>query len=187
MESLLARLVEPDALRKDAYLEMAMEFRLAGEFFSYHDTALKDFDAYFQSLKDWPAGRNLPAGWVPMDSYWLIVGDHVIGESRLRHYLAGNLEQEGGHIGYAIRPCVRRRGFGTLLLAWTLEKARRLGLERVLITCDATNTGSARVIESNGGHLAGFSMSAQSGKKVLRYWIDLLPISDVSFSPQSMV
>jgi predicted acetyltransferase len=31
------------------------------------------------------------------------------------------------------------------------EYARALGLERVLVTCDTTNTGSRKVIEAGGG------------------------------------
>ena len=47
-----------------------------------------------------------------------------------------------------------------------LVVARALGLERVLITCDADNVGSRRVIAANGGRLED-----QRGQK-LRFWIE---------------
>ena len=54
-----------------------------------------------------------------------------------------------------------------------LEKAKELGLERVLITCDKDNMASARVIQKNGGKLESESISKQTGKLKQRYWIEL--------------
>jgi len=91
----------------------------------------------------------------------------------LRHQLTPALEHEGGHIGYDIRPSARRRGFGTLILALTLERARILGLARALLTCDTDNTASARIIERNGGALAARVVSNRTGKLISQYWIEL--------------
>ena len=74
-----------------------------------------------------------------------------------------------------IRPSQRRRGYGTRILALTLDKARLLGLERVLVTCDDDNLGSARIIEKNGGLLASKGLSTSSGVLIRRYWIALFP------------
>ena len=79
---------------------------------------------------------------------------------------------EGGNIGYAIRPSERRKGFGTLILRLTLEKAKNIGLTRVLVTCDADNVASRKIIERNGGVLAGQVVSEHTGKLVMRYFID---------------
>ncbi|HLL72624.1 MAG TPA: GNAT family N-acetyltransferase [Pyrinomonadaceae bacterium] len=95
------------------------------------------------------------------------------GTARLRHQLTPALEHEGGHIGYDIRPSARRRGFGTLILALTLERARILGLARALLTCDTDNTASARIIERNGGALAARVVSNRTGKLISQYWIEL--------------
>ena len=58
---------------------------------------------------------------------------------------------EGGHIGYDVRPSERGKGCGTRLLRLTLQKARELGLDDVLITADEANAASWKVIERNGG------------------------------------
>ena len=71
----------------------------------------------------------------------------------------------GGHIGYDVRPSVRRRGYATLMLRLSLPVAHQLGIDPALITCDDTNVGSRRVIEANGGRLA----SASDG--ILRFWV----------------
>ncbi len=68
-------------------------------------------------------------------------------------------------------------GYGTCMLAMLLEwlrdphwQQRGLWLSRVLVTCDVTNTGSARIIEANGGKLENQVFS--EGDRVSRYWID---------------
>ena len=56
-----------------------------------------------------------------------------------------------GHIGYAIVPWKRRRGYATRALGLMLELARGEALPYVTITVDAGNAVSQRVIVANGG------------------------------------
>lgn len=133
-----------------------------------------DFGAYVRKLNDASEGANLPEGWVPYDSYWLVRnGTRIIGECRLRHKLGPHLIAEGGHIGYMIRPSERKKGYGTLILSLVLEKARERGMDRVLVTCDDDNIGSSRIIEKNGGVPDEPSISPRTGRRTLRYWIQL--------------
>ena len=60
-----------------------------------------------------------------------------------------------GHIGYAVVPWKRRRGYATAALRLMLPLARAEGLAKVEITCDADNEASRRVILANGGVLLG--------------------------------
>jgi predicted acetyltransferase len=83
-----------------------------------------------------------------------------------RHGLNDYLFEQGGHIGYSVRPSARRRGFAGDALRDALPIARELGISRVLITCDETNVGSRRTIEKNGG----IYEDSRKGKR--RYWID---------------
>ncbi len=133
-----------------------------------------DFGAYVRRLNDASQGINLPEGWVPYDSYWLVRdGVCIIGECRLRHRLGPHLIAEGGHIGYMIRPSERKKGYGTLILSLVLEKARERCIDRVLVTCDDDNIGSSRIIEKNGGVPDEPGVSPRTGKRTLRYWIEL--------------
>ena len=76
-----------------------------------------------------------------------------------------------GHIGYAVVPWKRRRGYATRALALILPVAREVGLHRVEITCDDDNEASRRVILANGGVPAG---TRPAGRKIkLAFTIDL--------------
>ena len=61
------------------------------------------------------------------------------------------------------------------MLALALKEAKKMGLKRVLITCDDINYGSAKVIENNGGVLENIVENNIDGEIIhtRRYWIDL--------------
>ncbi len=164
-------LVEPGIEWEAAFHSMAHDLAAHGE--RRYVDGLADFPAYVQRLRADALGLDLPAGHVPQSTYWGIVSGEIVGNIRLRHRLTPALERLGGHVGYDVRPSRRGKGHATAMLALLLERARDLGLARVLITCDADNAASARVIEKNGGQLAERYYSAPTGRHVLRYWVDL--------------
>lgn len=93
-----------------------------------------------------------PPDHVPQTTLWWLDGDEYLGRVGIRHRLTPALERRGGHIGYDVRPSARRRGHATAMLRAALPVARDLGLDRVLLTTDADNVPSQRVIRANGGH-----------------------------------
>jgi predicted acetyltransferase len=129
---------------------------------------------YLRRLVDMAEGRNLRPGWLPMTTHWLVDGaGQAIGMSRLRHRLTPFLREHGGHIGYYVAQAERGKGYGTAVLALTLDAARALGLERVLLTVDSDNQPSIRVIERNGGVMEHEGPEDAKGRLYRRYWIDL--------------
>jgi predicted acetyltransferase len=117
---------------------------------------------------------ELPEGSVHNDLYWIVDEDEVIGFLSFRHELNEWLREAGGHIGYAVRETRRRQGYASAALALGLDRAREIGLDRVLLTCDDDNVASYRTIERAGGVLQDISDQSARGHAVLRrYWIEL--------------
>lgn len=167
------KLVEPTIDLRTGFLDLLEDQQQAGEVFFDPALPRKDFPAYIQKLVKLSAAIDLPPGFVPMTTYWMVSPDQtILGVSKLRHHLTPSLENHGGHIGYVIRPSHRRKGYGSLILALTLEKSQDLGIERVRITCDTDNIGSARIIEKNGGILSGQMTYEGSGNQISQYWIE---------------
>lgn len=112
--------------------------------------------------------QGTPIWWeVPTTIFWYISGPHYLGELVIRHKLTPTLAEVGGHIGFSIATPWRRQGHATRMLAAGLLECRRLGLERVLITCGIDNEASRRVIVANGGVPDG------QARGNYRFWIDV--------------
>lgn len=106
--------------------------------------------------------------------FTLRMKDHkIIGTVQLRHSLSEELRNYGGHIGFGIRPSERLKGYGTEQLALILEEAKKLGLDKVMVTCDKKNTGSAKVIQNNGGILEWEGYFEPTKETIQIYWIEL--------------
>ena len=173
-------LVCPSAEYKDSYIAAVQEFQADADTTDRSqamkqlsvDELAADFEGYVVKLNGYARGENLPAGWVPHSEFWLVDGTDYIGRTSVRHRLNDRLLKYHGHIGYDIRPSQRRKGYGTRILALALEKAKELGIERVLVTCNADNIGSRRVIEKNGGVFESEVVEPESGLAKLRFWIE---------------
>ena len=111
------------------------------------------FREFLHRVEDARHGRGLPHGYVPQTTFWAYLGSRPVGISKLRHCLTDALRSTGGHIGYAVRPSERGRGYGTLLLHHTLREAEKMGIETVLITVSESNLASWRLVEANRGVL----------------------------------
>lgn len=113
----------------------------------------------FEEFKRWleKADANsrltgITDGWkVPQTTYWLYADGVPVGTGKLRAFLTDALKERGGHIGYAIAPEHRGRGYGKELLRLLLIEAKKMGIERALITIDPNNLASRAVARANGG------------------------------------
>jgi predicted acetyltransferase len=128
------------------------------------------FEAFLANLAAFARGEGLPDGFVPHSSYWLVRDDvEIVGVSNVRHRLTASLRQEGGHIGYGVRPSTRGRGHATELLRQTLARARDQGIRTALVTCARGNVASARTILGNGGQLVSEEYLADHDEVIQRY------------------
>jgi predicted acetyltransferase len=116
-------------------------------------------------------GRVVPR--LPGFRHWISDGEfcgsigfrHQPGSEDLPDYVLG-------HIGYAIVPWKRRRGYATQALRLMLAEAHRLGLARVMVNCSDDNVISRRIIESCGGTLdRAYAHPAFPGETELVFWV----------------
>jgi predicted acetyltransferase len=156
---------EPEALQ--AHAELA-----DGAFpFLLDDTPGQSWERYVARLEEVRQGIDLAPDRVAATFLVGEVDGHIVGRVSIRHELNDFLAKYGGHIGYAVRPAYRRRGYATALLRHGLVVARDLGIEPALVTCDVGNDGSERTIITCGGVLENIvEMSDGTGKRA-RYWI----------------
>jgi predicted acetyltransferase len=110
-------------------------------------------DFYIADLRGDAPPEPWPDGYVPQSVYWWVAGDEYLGRLAIRHRLTPHLLEEGGNIGFEVRPSARRRGHATAMLAAALPLAAALGIDLARLDCDEDNAASRCVIEGNGGRL----------------------------------
>ena len=151
------RLVVPDISRKDDAIMYIQEFLECGSEINgvgSLDRYLDDYEGWLEKLE---VDRNMEPNEnrVPADTYFLIreSDNRIIGMINIRHCLNERLRLIGGHIGYSIRPSERRKGYNKVNLYLGLLRCQELGIDEVLMDCDAVNIASAKTMQALGGRL----------------------------------
>ena len=160
----------PRLADKETVLEMMAEFEKSQ---SAHDGGFWDtenfvYEEWLESNQNQEMGINLPEGWVP--SIQLVAFSEkgqAVGFLNLRLRLSNFLLEEGGHIGYSIRPSERGKGYAKEALSQGLQVAKEKNIKRALVTCNTENPASRAVILAN----SGVYEDVRNGTE--RYWIEL--------------
>ena len=76
-----------------------------------------------------------------------------------------------GHIGYCVRKSERRKGYAAEMLRLALIEAKKIGLNRVLLTVDSDKFASIATMKKNGAVLE--NEIPYNNKITQRYWIEL--------------
>ncbi len=160
----------PRLADKATVLEMMTEFEKSQ---SAHDGGFWDtenfsYEEWLESNQNQEMGINLPEGWVP--SIQLVAFSEkgqAVGFLNLRLRLSNFLLEEGGHIGYSIRPSERGKGYAKETLRQGLQVTKEKNIKKALVTCSVNNPASRAVIVANAGLLE----DVRNG--VERYWIEV--------------
>jgi predicted acetyltransferase len=153
-------IVEAQRIMEPEGFEFALGYTLGG-----------DFSAWLAHVEDERFGRNLAQGRVPATYEVAIVDEQIAGRLSVRHELTEFLRLKGGHIGYGVLPAFRGRGVGKQLLQRGLQITHSLGIRQALVTCDADNLASRRIIEAAGGVYESDYLQPGVSVPTRRYWI----------------
>ena len=165
-------LVKPDETHIDELKSIVQEFKDAGD--EFHGSSMlaeaECIQTWIENCRLYENKSTLPnPNWVTGEQFLLIQEGEtrILGTLNLRHYLNEHLEENGGHIGYSIRPTERKKGLATQMTKLALEICRKQNIPRALLTCNKENEASRRTIEACGGIL---ERESKDGKRLL-YWI----------------
>lgn len=92
-------------------------------------------------------------------------GGVLVGRARV--VITGDPDPRYGHVGVAVHPDHRRKGYATAILRGCLAIVAAAGIDNALVTCRQENTASARLIERCGGVLQG----TVTGHRVMRQYL----------------
>ena len=157
----MIRLIKPVIEYWQDYLEAMRECQMAGDISkqmnlsaqSTYTQLEKNATAALRAYKALEEGRGLPEGIVPCNHFWLLNGNHLVGVGAARHYLTNDLEMNGGHIDYLVRPSLRGRGWEAKLLSLIIKECGKRGIKNVLITHPDSNRTAAEAADRNGCHI----------------------------------
>lgn len=135
---------------------------------------INDYSDWIRQKINESKGINLQKNRVPASTYFVVrkEDDRIIGMVNIRHNINKYLEESFvGHIGYAVRPSERKKGYGTKILEKGLLKLKELGIEKAIIGCYENNVASKKVILKCRGRQIG--VSNFEGKTTLGFEINL--------------
>ena len=85
------------------------------------------------------------------DHYFImILKDKIVGYSMLRLF-----NYETPSFGCCIRTGYQRKGFGTILTEWTINKAKKLGYRKVILKVYKSNKNAFRIYKNIGFIIVG--------------------------------
>ena len=135
----------------------------------------ENFEMWLTKITSDLSEQTVTPGRVPSTQYLTIrkSDNKIVGFVQIRHHInLPILEKYGGHIGDAVVPSERNKGYATKQIALALNECKKLGLSKVLITCKDWNTASERTIIKNGG-IFEKALTDENGATFKRFWITI--------------
>ena len=130
-------------------------------------------EAHLRRLLDDFRGVSLSSGRVPHTMLYGFLDGVIVGRCSVRHELNDFLRGFGGHLGYAVAPPFRGKGFGSQLFSAGRTHLKSLGVLRAFMTCGHDNRPSRKMIEDAGGIFQDEVVDPSDQRLTRRYWVPL--------------
>ena len=175
LEPFIAR---PESRLVDSYLDFCREtWGHVHDSYILHDPAKHGSwrSTLLQEYSDAERGIGLRPGFVPSATFWIMLGENVIGISNIRRHLNSALLLYGGHLGLCIRPSERGKGLARAVLPALFHTAQDLGIGMLMTSTTADNAASIRLCESMPFFHRETDTVPLNGapRRILRYWHEL--------------
>ncbi len=168
----MPHLTFPDITHKSRHLDMIAEWkdfpdprRNPGRLFMW-----ENYEEFLEIVNNDLTNNQK---WINGSLFFFMDDDEILGAIQIRHHIDHprlSLEWEcGGHIGYGLRPSARGKWLAREMLSFWLIEARKLGIEKVLISADEDNPASWKTIESCGWIY--LKSIIKEGRQLKVYWI----------------
>lgn len=167
----------PSMEHKERAIEYIMEFRVYDSPINGAGSLQRYYDNYEGWLEKLDLDRNSPVTKekVPAETYFLVreEDNKIIGMSNIRLELNEDLKKSGGHIGYAIRPTERRKGYNKINLYYALQVLQNHGVKEAMLDCNIDNYGSENTMKALGGRYDRTVVDFRDGDEIKIYYIDV--------------
>lgn len=163
--------VETMAAYKDEFLQRKEHLYGGAHLEDYTD--LKDWIDHTRAIE---TEAGVEKGRAPSSTFLCIhqSDQKMVGICNIRHHLDQNfLINFAGHIGYSVCPSERRQGYAKEQLRLALIEAGKLGIAKVLVTCDNHNIASEKTILANGGIYENTYIDPENHSQTKRFWIEV--------------
>lgn len=146
------------------------------------DYLQNDFEEFVKDRLDIDNGFLAKRWNTQVHTYWLIRDGESIGQVEIRPNLdSPMLREAGGNIGMIMRPSVVGRGYAFHCIPQFKEVFKKLGLTKIMVSCDITNKASFKLISGVVKHFGGYQeegiVSAEingNAYQLYRFWVNVL-------------
>ncbi len=168
-------IARPEDRLADSYLDFCMETwgHVHDNYILHDPTKYRSWkNRLLQEYSDAERGIGLRPGFVPSITFWIMLGERVIGVSNIRTRLNSALLLYGGHLGLCIRPSERRKGHARAVMPGLFGTAHSLGIGMLMTSTTADNAASIHLCESMPFFRkeTGTVLLDGAPRRILRYW-----------------
>ena len=172
-----SKLIRPNIEFKESYIKALDEFHAENRFlYQNRNHIYANFEDFVNLLNTEKKTTHRPfENWVepvPETVLWLTKDIEYIGSISIRHRLNWHLEKWGGHIHFAVRPSMRKKGYGKKIIKKAIPYVNYLGIDKALITIDPENHSAKKIIEFFGGKEDETTSKTTQFPSQIKYWLD---------------